>query len=242
MRLRLLVISLSFLLWPVALCGQNIYLLSVGVADYPDTGMDLRLPVQDAMAIYRLYRTNRQARAVLLADANATVQGITEAAERLYANASEDDIVVFFFSGHGVREGFVAQDGCLSYDEVRRIFRDCSARSKMIFADACYAGGIREESGSLEGRTMLKDSNVMLFLSCRSNEVSFEREDMKNGIFTTCLIRCLKGGADVDRDRIITARELFDAVSRGVRTLSDDRQHPVMWGHFKDKMPVMVWK
>ena len=65
---------------------------------------------------------------------------------------------------------------------------------------------------------------------------------MSNGYFTTCLTRCLKGGADEDRNRVITARELFVAVSRGVKTLSDVRQHPVMWGNFKDTMPVMVWK
>ena len=57
-----------------------------------------------------------------------------------------------------------------------------------------------------------------------------------------CLVRALKGGADVNRDRVITAKELFSAVSKGVKELSDNRQHPVMWGNFPDDMPVMVWK
>jgi hypothetical protein len=65
---------------------------------------------------------------------------------------------------------------------------------------------------------------------------------MKNGIFTTCLLRSLKGGADVNRDRTITAKELYTAVSKGVKVMSLNQQHPVMWGNFDDAMPVMVWK
>ena len=64
---------------------------------------------------------------------------------------------------------------------------------------------------------------------------------MKNGFFTACLLRALKGGADVDRNRVITAKELFNAVSKGVKKLSRDSQHPVMWGNFSDDMPIMVW-
>jgi uncharacterized caspase-like protein len=220
--------------------AQQIYLLSVGVADYPGTEMDLRLPADDARAMYQLYRRNAAASAVLLTNQKATAEGIASAAEDLFSQATADDIVVLFFSGHGYSGGFAAQDTLLSYTRIRQFFQGCPARNKMIFADACYAGNIRQ--GGSEGHRIAQDGNIMLFLSCRSNEVSYEDPSMSNGYFTTCLTRCLKGGADEDRNRVITARELFVAVSRGVKTLSDDRQHPVMWGNFKDTMPVMVWK
>ena len=64
---------------------------------------------------------------------------------------------------------------------------------------------------------------------------------MQNGFFTTCLQRGLRGGADANRDKIITAKELFLFVSKGVKELSDDKQHPVMWGKFDDTMPVIAW-
>ena len=108
----------------------------------------------------------------------------------------------------------------------------------MIFADACFAGDIREHKAPKAGQ----EKDVMLFLSSRDNEVSIETPRMKNGFFTACLVRCLKGGADVNHDRIITAKELYSAVSEGVIKLSKDKQHPVMWGHFDDNMPVMIWK
>lgn len=234
------ILCLLLLFLPGRSAAQQIYLLSVGVADYPGTQMDLRLPAEDARAMYRLYRRNAAATAVLLTNQKATAAEIAAAAGNLFSQASADDIVVLFFSGHGYAGGFAAQDTLLSYARIREFFQGCPARHKMIFADACYAGSIRQ--GGSEGHRMEQDGNIMLFLSCRSNEVSYEDPSMRNGYFTTCLTRCLKGGADENRDRVITARELFEAVSRGVKTLSDDRQHPVMWGNFKDTMPVMVWK
>ena len=81
----------------------------------------------------------------------------------------------------------------------------------------------------------------MLFLSSRSNETSIERRDMKNGFFTTYLQKGLRGGADANRDRTITAKELFDYVHKGVTKLSLNKQHPVMWGKFNNNMPVMTW-
>lgn len=47
---------------------------------------------------------------------------------------------------------------------------------------------------------------------------------------------------DDDHNRTITARELFDFVSKGVAKDSREKQHPVMWGKFDDAMPIMVWK
>lgn len=81
----------------------------------------------------------------------------------------------------------------------------------------------------------------MLLLSSRNNENSIERSDMKNGYFTEFLKKGLRGNADVNRDRIITAKELFDFVNKGVAEISQDKQHPVMWGNFDHNMPVMKW-
>jgi len=82
----------------------------------------------------------------------------------------------------------------------------------------------------------------MFFLSSRTNEKSIERRGWRNSLFTAYLERGLRGGADTDCNRTITARELFDFVSQGVAKESRQKQHPVMWGKFDDDMPIMVWK
>ena len=112
----------------------------------------------------------------------------------------------------------------------------------MIFADACYSGQMRgQTSKSQSNSNELKNLNVMLFLSSRSSETSIERRGDSNGIFTTALQAALRGNADKNRDRVITAKELFDYVSSRVSTETRGKQHPVMWGKFSDNMPVIKW-
>lgn len=233
----LLLVGAALLLHSVALRAQRIYLVSVGVSDYPGMADDLLQPSNDARAVCRLYRTNSRVQAVLLTDRHATRKAVLSQARRLFAKATEEDIVVFFFSGHGFPGGLAHYDEPLYYEDIRQLFSTCRARNKMIFANACFTGDMRE------GRRGRPDPghNVLLFLSSRDDEFSYGRSDMQNCIFTAALIGALKGGADRNRDRRITARELFDAVSFKVQELSDYEQHPVMWGNFDDNMPVMIW-
>lgn len=239
-RLRIF-LFLFFIVFSVKGLAQNIYLLSVGVSDYPGTINDLNLPVGDAKDMYELYMRNPRTTAVLLTDVNARKDRIISEAEKLFKKARTNDIVIFFFSGHGDNKSgsFIAYDGYLKYNEIRKMFSGCMARNKMIFADACFSGGLRETS-----REGFVDNvnNVMLFLSSRTNETSIERTSMRNGVFTSSLLHSLKGAADKNRDKVITAKELFVSVSSGVKQLSLNSQHPVMWGNFADDMPVMVWK
>ena len=113
------------------------------------------------------------------------------------------------------------------------------AKNKIVFSDACYSGQARK--GSKRANAQM-DTNVMFFLSSRTNEVSREYKGWKNGYFTAYLERGMRGGADFNKDRKITALELFQFVSEGVKESTRDKQHPVMWGNFDNDMPVMIWK
>ena len=238
-RISTLILSLLITL-PTVTRAQDVFLLSVGISDYPGVYSDLRLPAQDALAVQQIYQQNSKANAIILTNSLARKASILSEARTLFSKAKPNDIVILFFSGHGAKEGFCAYDETLRYEEIRRLFSSCKAKNKMIFADTCFSGNIRENSSS---SPLSSNGSVMLFLSSRGNEESLESPKyMRNGIFTACLVRSLKGGADVNRDRVITARELFNAVSFGVRELTGNQQHPVMWGSFDDKMPVMVWK
>lgn len=235
---RFIFISFFLVFFSIALESKDFYLLSVGIADYPGTRNDLNLPANDAKAIASLYKTCNKAHTVLLINENATKENIIVEAKSLFQKAGKQDVIIFFFSGHGSTGCFCAYDGNLKYSELRSIFASCKATSKIIFADACLSGGMRQ--GGHTGRHNF-GSDVMLFLSSRDDEYSMERKDMKNGFFTACLVRCLKGGADGNKDKIITAKELYIGVSKGVIKLSNDKQHPVMWGNFDDNMPIINW-
>lgn len=228
-------------------CGANarVYLVSVGIADYsgfPSKINNLRLTTKDANAIVDLYSKNTSVDYSLLLNERATKDRIVRAIKKVFKRSSEDDLVVFFFSGHGYPGGFCAYDGNIGYDEIRKAMAKSKSKNKMMFVDACRSGGMRVDETAAQGAiTAAKNANVMLFLSSRNNENSIERRDMQNGLFTTYLQKGLKGNADADRNRIITAKELFDFVHSGVSQISGGKQHPVMWGNFNDNMTVMKW-
>lgn len=238
-RILFLAACFSFLCWNVS--AQKIYLISVGIADYPGTENDLSLPAKDAEAIQWVYQKNRKAETILLTNEQATRNSVLANMNKLFSKATVDDIIILFFSGHGYKGGFVGYDERISYQDVRKIMAKSVSKNKMIFADACFSGKMRTSKNNSSASPSLSSLKVMLFLSSRDNEVSIERRSMQNGFFTTCLQRGLRGGADANRDKIITAKELFLFVSKGVKELSDDKQHPVMWGKFDDTMPVIAW-
>lgn len=117
------------------------------------------------------------------------------------------------------------------------MLKGCKAKRKIIIADACYSGKMRTNK---QHSTHHTSQNVMFFLSSRSNEESQETR-YKNSLFTIFLERGLRGGADVNHDRIITARELYNFVHQGVIETSRNTQHPVMWGNFDNNMAIIKW-
>lgn len=219
--------------------SAKVLLVAVGIGDYPKPINPLNLPTKDAIAIKTLIDKNGDSGTAILLDKEATKSAILSEIHARFDHASTDDIIIFFFSGHGYKGGFVAYDGELPYSLIREAMGSSKCKNKMIFADACFSGKMRQ--GKRQVKEENSDSNVMLFLSSRDNETSIERRDMTNGFFTICLKDGLSGKADENRDRKITAKEIFNYVSKNVKKLSRDKQHPVMWGNFSNDMPVIIW-
>lgn len=136
---QILLLSVVLALLPLSVQAK-IYLLSVGISDYPGTRNDLRLPHNDAATMQWLYKENKQAKVCLLMNDKAKVATVKKALQKMVSVATADDIVVIFFSGHVVKGGFVCYDGFLYYDDIYTAMASCKSKNKMVFADACFAG------------------------------------------------------------------------------------------------------
>lgn len=235
---RTLILFISLVLCASG-ASAKVLLVSVGIGDYPSPVKKLNLTTKDAIAMQTLIDKNGSSATSILLDRAATKAAIIAELHARFDHASTDDIIIFFFSGHGYKGGFLAYDGELPYSLIREAMSASKCKNKMIFADACFSGKMRQGKRKIKEEN--SDSNVMLFLSSRDNETSIERRDMTNGFFTVCLKDGLSGKADANRDRTITAKEIFDYVSTNVKKLSRDKQHPVMWGKFSNNMPVIRW-
>ena len=227
--------------------ARTIYVLSVGIAHYEHI-RDLKKTEMDATSVAELYKTHTS-HVTLLLGARATHANILAQLRQVCSQASEGDVLVFFFSGHGGKGGLCAYDTrneqtMVTYCEIQQVVKTCRANNKQLYIDACFSGGLRSSSASTSAsaETSFTDTQgVMLFLSSRTGETSQENPWAANGFFTQYLLRGMQGAADTDANRIVTAKELFTYVSTNVIKRTKGKQHPVMWGKFNDSMRVINW-
>lgn len=225
----------------LSVCAET-YVVCVGVGKYADPKVrTLTKTEKDAKSVAAFYKKGTD-NVITITGKYATKSQILKSLRSQFRHAKSGDKIIFYFSGHGYPGGFCPyemqkfEDG-LTYAEVIGIMSESKAGNKMIFADACNSGGIRHKGTSAKP----EPGNVMLFLSSRGNESSIESSYLSNGYFTNYLLHGLGGKADVNGDRSITARELYDYVSKGVIRLSKGRQHPVMWGSFPDDLVLVSY-
>lgn len=243
---RILLTIVALIAISLSVSSQKIYVVSIGICDYNDPQInDLHFTEADVASFNKVMRTHTQ-EVYSLIGSNATHSNVYATISRVFSKATSNDVITLFFSGHGYPGGFCCYDmtrnsGGLSYDEIATLFRGCKAKRKMVFADACFSGGLRKERKQNNSTDAIRNSDVMFFLSSRTNEVSQEMMRGPNGQFTRFLVRGLGGGADSNRDRIVTAKELYDFVHEGVSKATGNKQHPVMWGRFNNTMTVINW-
>ena len=143
----LILILLSFNL------QAKIYAVVVGVDKYDGSVSNLSSAVTDAERMYRFLKADKQNKVVLLTDKKATKQNILYAMEKTFAKADEEDMIMFYFSGHGDKGMFCPTNvkfgrmGLL-HTEIRNAFKASNATNKLCIADACYSGSMVNKSKS----------------------------------------------------------------------------------------------
>lgn len=237
----------------LGLNAQKTYVLAVGLTNYEPGGSCGTLPcsVGDARAISKFFYGYNNSDVFMLKDSNATRDHILRKLESHFSKSTENDEIIFAYSGHGFDGGITCyeNDGrgntqIIYCSEIQEILRKCKARRKIMFIMSCHSGSFSKKYGNDSRSQSYKNnnSNVMLYLSSRSNESSWESPYMENSFFFHYLIKALEGAADVNGDKKVTARELFNYVNKNVIEITDGVQHPQMYGKFPDDMVVVYVK
>lgn len=236
---------------------NNTYAIVIGVADYlsfaKDDG-DLNYTVDDAISFVNFLKSKKggsvpASHIVLLTDALATKANIQSKAKALFSQAQKEDRIIFYFSGHGGKGYFlpydVTMDGdnLLYFNEVKAIFRTAKCKTKLLFADACFSGGMKESIGKKlplkknhqDGVKAASNMNIAVMMSCQGDETSIETGALRQGLFTYYLIEGLGGMANSDGNKYITIQELFYYVFHKVQDAAAKRGHkqtPELFGKF----------
>ncbi|MEM1118943.1 MAG: caspase family protein [Bacteroidota bacterium] len=189
----------------------------------------------------------------ILVDEDATKNRILNTLNEVFTQAGSNDLVILYFSGHGLPGAFLPSDfdgfdNRIYHDEIKEILERSPAKYKICIADACHSGGLLAMKGADANNALLKYYEALaqsspgsaLILSSKSSETSLESSGLRQGVFSHFLIRGLKGEADRNQDRIVSVQELFDFTYHKVRSYTGSRQSPVIKGNFDPRMPVSV--
>lgn len=237
--------------------STKVWAVVVGVSSYDHMPV-LRYTDDDAYRFYAFLKgleggalPDEQVK--VLIDEEATRENILSTLDDVLQQAGDQDLVIFYFSGHGLNGSFLPIDfdgynNKLQHEELSERFNACKAKYKLVLADACHSGSIfAMRSGEAEPvlntyYTSLSKSvsGTALIMSSKSDETSLESAGLRQGVFSHFLIRGLKGEADKNKNHIVTVKELFDFIYENVRAYTDKRQSPVLKGTYDPEMTIGV--
>ncbi len=241
--------------------GVKIWAVVVGVGKY--TAMpSLRFTDDDAFRFYSHLKSPEGGalpddQVEILVDEAATRENILRAMRKSFLKADENDVVLLYFSGHGLEGCFLPVDydgfnNKLRHEEIRQIFKQSKAKHKICIADACHSGTL-DYSGSLTSKGPApvsleryyqafedSDGGIALLMSSQAEELSLEDHGLRQGVFTYYVLQGMKGAADANNDYIVTIKELYSYVYVKVRQYTAGVQTPVLTGNYDEQMPVAL--
>ena len=235
----------------------KVWAVIIGVASYSHMPV-LRYTDDDAYRMFAFLKSpeggalkDEQIR--ILIDEDATKANIQSTMTEVFSKAGDNDLVMLYFSGHGLKGSFLPIDfdgynNKLFHEEINEIFKTSPAKYKLCIADACHSGSLFAMKGGTVESTLSNyykslaqaEAGTALIMSSKSNETSLESSGLRQGVFSHFLIRGLKGEADQDENEIVSVQELFDFISENVRAYTGMRQSPVIKGDYDSRMTVSV--
>jgi hypothetical protein len=232
----------------------KIYAVIIGAAQYSYMP-PLRYTDDDAYQIYAFLKSPEGGalpdnQLTILIDEQATRQNIIDAMQTTFLRADENDVVMFYFSGHGLQGAFLpvdydGQSNRLEHEEIKNILKASRAKHKLVLADACHSGSLLTLKTPLQlalekyyEAFKFARRGTALLMSSKGEEYSLEDGGLRSGVFSYFLIRGLKGEANTNGDHIITIAELFNFVNTNVSIYTGKVQTPTLTGDFDVNMPV----
>jgi uncharacterized caspase-like protein len=234
--------------------SRELFVLGLGVADYDDDSMDLQYPVKDVEDIVAALQQQEgrfydRVNVRRLADREVSLPMVRRLRDKFLLQASEEDTIIVFVAGHGVRTEtneywFLTSDATPTdpYFGIDRgsleqlvTWPKLHAKRRILLIDTCHSGGALGMRSGVRGVNLFEQEDVDrvreelgegVYILAASSDDEFAREQQGNGIFTRALLEGLGGAADVDRDGFVRIEELKEFAARTVLDLSGGLQKP----------------
>jgi hypothetical protein len=240
--------------------SPTLYAVCIGISKYSQEHLKLKYAHLDATKVAQVLKTESKKvfenppQIKVILDQQARKEAILEGLAWLLDKMEQQDVGVFFFSGHGqsiaqnesqktrylVPWDFKPdniQGSCVSEQEFRKICRSRTRKGDLVvLLDACHSGGIHLDD--LVRVLKRGQFGMYTFASSQGDEKSWELDNLKAGVFAHYLVEGLKGAADApnDSDTEVVIGELGNYVAREV-------QDATRWGDDKKakQRPSVGW-
>ncbi len=211
--------------------------LLIGVSQYGAGFNQLPAAARDVAAMQRVCQNPDMGdfdEVMMLIDPDPQEMGIT--IENLFGDRDRDDLIVLYFSGHGVKDengslylatratrknerGGLIRSTAIAARFVQEIMSYSRARRQAVILDCCFSGAFAEgllakDDSSVDVRTQLGGEGRVVLTSSTSTQYSFAQEGSDLSIYTHYLVEGIEtGAADLDDDDVISADELHEYAS-----------------------------
>ena len=269
MQIKQYFILTILIVLPLLCLGQKVWVVAVGISQYRSSGLDdLETPLNKVYEFADLF--NR--RGVLderilrpLTNRKADYDGIISKLESEFVynpNVGTEDLVIFYFSGHGIttenQKSQGKEAGICPYDyhrpsdyipesEIRAIMDSSKAKHKICIIEACktevtlgHALSAKNKK-SIRTRREALPPNWIYWTSSELGKPSYELIE-EGAVFSYYLLKGLEGEANFDNDNIITIEELFIYVNSMLPLATADKKFPQkseINGQYNKNLPIM---
>lgn len=217
------------------------FALVIGNSEYEDQRLrKLETPGQDAQDLATVLQAPEIGGFQIELILNDSESKIRRAIERFFAKRAKDDLILFYFSGHGIRgdEGllyFAVKDTdtellrstAVAATWVRDMMNSSYSRRQVLFLDCCFSGAINKTKSPVGTSVGTSDTfspagyGRVVLTASDAVQHAWEGEEIlgagTKSVFTHFLVEGIRtGAADLDEDGIITLDELHDYIYQKV--------------------------
>lgn len=136
----------------------ELYVVTLGVSDYADDGLDLQYAAKDARDIAEAFKKHSpyRVRSLTLTDAEVKADDLTKV-QGFLSSATPNDCVVLYVAGHGMLDDQLeyyyaphnfdadrVSDTGISMEALRGCLKSSPARKRLLVLDTCHSGALGE--------------------------------------------------------------------------------------------------
>ena len=203
---------------------------------------------------------------VVVAEATHSSATVLSEFEKVAASCGHDDMLLFYFSGHGHNPRgelfllFPDSDltrlvsTALPISAIKAVMAQSRARVRILVLDCCYSGAAGRETMRSTNRPeqlplveAARDCASIIIAACGRNVVTREDSAFAGGYLTHLLQRALTGDAhdaDIDQDGLLSVTDFVEWASRETTRLNTARRRrpdarleaPEIYGDFRSQV------